>query len=88
MGFPIFIITRFTVVETTPCFYTFFISGSIFAGTLTNTVRTSSGQLISIGDSFADMNTRIAQSPISMQTYEKKKAKLPLLFLIILMKLN
>ncbi|MCX5469943.1 hypothetical protein [Acinetobacter nematophilus] len=65
-----------------------FISSSIFAGTSTNTVHTSSGQLISIGDSFTDMNTPIAQSPISMQTYEKKKAKLALLFLIILMKLN
>ncbi|MDR0236308.1 hypothetical protein [Acinetobacter sp.] len=52
-----------------------FISGSVFAATSANTVRTSSRQLISVGDSFAEMNTRIAQSPISMQTYEKKEGK-------------
>ncbi|WP_151807420.1 hypothetical protein [Acinetobacter bereziniae] len=52
-----------------------FISGSVIAGTSTNTVRTISGQLISIGDSYADMSTRIAQSPISMHIYEKKEGK-------------
>lgn len=52
-----------------------FISGSVIAGTSTNTVRTISGQLISIGDSYADMSTRIARSPISMHTYEKKEGK-------------
>ena len=52
-----------------------FISGSVIAGTSTNTVRTISGQLISIGDSYADMSTRIAQSPISMHPYEKKEGK-------------
>ncbi|WEI23284.1 hypothetical protein PYR74_04405 [Acinetobacter bereziniae] len=64
-----------------------FISGSVIAGTSTNTVRTISGQLISIGDSYADMSTRIAQSPISMHTYEKKEGKRQSLSQIIFMKL-
>ncbi len=53
-----------------------FISGSVIAGTSTNTVRTISGQLISIGDSYADMSTQdCSRSPISMHTYEKKEGK-------------
>jgi hypothetical protein len=52
-----------------------FISGSVFAGTSASSVRTASGQLVAVGDSFADMTTRIAQSPISMQTYETKEGK-------------
>lgn len=51
------------------------ISSSAFAGTSTTAVRTSSGQLVSVGDSLTEMSTRIGQSPISMNTYERKEGK-------------
>ena len=74
---PILIITRLTVNETSPCFDPIFIYfWFCFCGNICQyCTRTTSGQLISVGDSFAEMNTRIAQSPISMQTYEKKEGK-------------
>lgn len=50
-------------------------SSFTFAGTATSSVRTPSGQLVNVGDSFADMNSRISQSPVSMNSYETKEGE-------------
>ncbi|MFW1748918.1 hypothetical protein ACG9XW_22370 [Acinetobacter guillouiae] len=55
--------------------FSLIISSSAFAGISTTAVRTSSGQLVSVGDSLTEMSTRIGQSPISMNTYERKEGK-------------
>ena len=55
---------------------TLFISSVTFAGSSTNTVRATSGQLISVGDSLTEMMTRINQSPISMNSYEVKQGEI------------
>jgi len=47
-----------------------FISNFVYASTAASTVRTSSGQLVSLGDSYEEMASRINQSPISMRSYE------------------
>ena len=57
--------------------FTFFIammmSSVLFAASETSSVRTANGQLVSLGDSFSDMATRMDQSPKSMNTYEIKE---------------
>lgn len=52
------------------------ISSTLFAATETTSMRTSSGQLVSIGDSFSEMATRLGQSPKSMNSYEIKEDNL------------
>lgn len=47
-------------------------SNAVFAGTSASSARTSSGQIIAVGDSISDMMSRINQSPLSMNTYETK----------------
>lgn len=48
------------------------ISSFAFADSAASTVRTTSGQLVTIGDTIAEMSSRINQSPISMNSYETK----------------
>lgn len=52
------------------------ISSVLFAATETSSMRTSSGQLVSIGDSLSDMVIRLNQSPKSMNSYEVKDGNL------------
>jgi len=51
------------------------ISNFAYAVVTTSTVRTSSGQLVSLGDTYAEMAARINQSPVSMRSYETKQAE-------------
>ena len=44
-----------------------------FAASETTSIRTVTGQIVSIGDSFSDVVTRLNQSPKSMNTYEIKE---------------
>ena len=44
-----------------------------FAASETTSIRTVTGQIVSIGDSFSDVVTRLDQSPKSMNTYEIKE---------------
>ena len=44
-----------------------------FAARETTSIRTVTGQIVSIGDSFSDVVTRLNQSPKSMNTYEIKE---------------
>lgn len=53
-----------------------FISSFAIAGTSTSAVRTSTGQMINVGDSVSEMMLRIAQSPVSMNSYEMKEGDL------------
>ena len=57
-------------------FFTITISSPLFAATETSSMRTSSGQLVSIGDSLSDMVARLDQSPKSMNSYEIKEGHL------------
>lgn len=41
-----------------------------YAGNSVNSIRTSSGQLVSIGDSYAIMIDKLKQAPISTRSYE------------------
>ncbi|WP_296281096.1 hypothetical protein [uncultured Acinetobacter sp.] len=50
-----------------------FISSFAIAGTSTSAVRTSSGQIVNVGDTVSEMMMRIAQSPVSMNSYEVKE---------------
>ena len=50
-----------------------FISSFAFAATSTSAVRTSSGQIVNVGDTVSEMMMRIAQSPVSMNSYEVKE---------------
>lgn len=53
-----------------------FISSFAIAGTSTSAVRTSTGQMVNVGDSVSEMMLRIAQSPVSMNSYEMKEGDL------------
>lgn len=53
-----------------------FISSFAFAATSTSAVRTSSGQIVNVGDTASEMMMRIAQSPVSMNSYEVKEGDL------------
>lgn len=53
-----------------------FISSFAFAATSTSAVRTSSGQIVNVGDTVSEMMMRIAQSPVSMNSYEVKEGDL------------
>ena len=44
-----------------------------FAASETTSIRTVTGQIVSIGDSFSDVVTRLNQSPKSMNSYEIKE---------------
>lgn len=50
-----------------------FISSFAIAGTSTSAVRTSSGQIVNVGDTVSEMMMRITQSPVSMNSYEVKE---------------
>lgn len=52
---------------------TMMMASFTFAGTSASTVRTHSGQLVSLGDSISEMTSRIGKSPISMNSYEIKQ---------------
>lgn len=53
-----------------------FISSFAIAGTSTSAVRTASGQMVNVGDTASEMMLRIAQSPVSMNSYEMKEGDL------------
>lgn len=53
-----------------------FISSFAIAGTSTSAVRTSSGQMVNVGDSVSEMMLRVGQSPVSMNSYEMKEGDL------------
>ncbi|WP_010114206.1 hypothetical protein [Acinetobacter sp. P8-3-8] len=53
-----------------------FISSFVIAATSTSAVRTSSGQIVNVGDTASEMMMRIAQSPVSMNSYEVKEGDL------------
>lgn len=53
-----------------------FISNAVFAGTSATSVRTSSGQIVALGDSISEMMSRVNQSPVSMNSYETKEGDL------------
>ena len=57
-------------------FLSLFISSFAIAGTSTSAVRTSSGQMVNVGDTSSEMILRIAQSPVSMNSYEMKEGDL------------
>lgn len=48
------------------------IISNVFAATSTNTVRTATGQLVSIGDSYISMIDKFQQPPVSSRSYEYK----------------
>ncbi|AXQ23292.1 hypothetical protein BEN71_14980 [Acinetobacter wuhouensis] len=54
---------------------TLLLSNTVFAGTTASSVRTDSGQIISVGDSLTEMSSRINQSPVSMNSYETKEGE-------------
>ena len=54
---------------------TLLLSNAVFAGTAASSVRTDSGQIVSVGDSLAEMSSRINQSPVSMNSYETKEGE-------------
>lgn len=54
---------------------TLLLSNTVFAGTTASSVRTDSGQVVSVGDSFTEMSSRINQSPVSMNSYETKEGE-------------
>ncbi len=56
--------------------FTLLLSNAVFAGTATSSVRTDSGQIVSVGDSINEMMSRINQSPVSMNSYETKEGEL------------
>ena len=53
-----------------------FISSFAIAGTSASAVRTSSGQMVNVGDSVSEMMLRVGQSPVSMNSYEMKEGDL------------
>lgn len=55
---------------------TLLLSNAAFAGAAASSVRTASGQIVSVGDSINDMMSRINQSPVSMNSYETKEGEL------------
>ncbi|OTG83842.1 hypothetical protein [Acinetobacter sp. ANC 4648] len=48
-------------------------SSLLFAANQTNNLRTGNGQLVTIGDSYTELVTRMDQSPLSMNSYEWKE---------------
>lgn len=52
---------------------TMMMASFTFAGTSASSVRTHSGQLVSLGDSISEMTSRIGKSPISMNSYEMQQ---------------
>lgn len=56
--------------------FTLLLSNVVFAGTAASSIRTDSGQIVSVGDSMNDMMSRINQSPVSMSSYETKEGEL------------
>lgn len=52
---------------------TMMMASFTFAGTSASSVRTHSGQLVSLGDSISEMTSRIGKSPISMSSYEMQQ---------------
>ena len=54
---------------------TLLLSNTVFAGTAASSVRTDSGQIVSVGDSLTEMSSRINQSPVSMNSYETKEGE-------------
>lgn len=56
-------------------FLAFTCSGLLFAANPTDTLRTSNGQLVTIGNSYTELVKRIDQSPISMHSYIWKEGK-------------
>ncbi|AXY57521.1 hypothetical protein CDG60_13710 [Acinetobacter chinensis] len=49
------------------------VSTAVFAATESSSVRTPTGQLVSVGDTLTEMEERMGQSPESMNTYELKE---------------
>lgn len=48
------------------------IVSNAYAASSTSTVRTASGQLVSVGDSYISMIDRFQQAPVSSRSYEYK----------------
>lgn len=51
------------------------LSSIAIAANQTTTLRTPTGQLVSVGDSYTELVTRMDQSPLSMNSYEWKQGK-------------
>ena len=46
------------------------LSGVLYAASQSSSMRTQSGQIVSVGDSYTEMVSRLNQSPLSMNSYE------------------
>ena len=50
------------------------LSGVLYAASQSSSMRTQSGQIVSVGDSYTEMVSRLNQSPLSMNSYEYTEA--------------
>jgi len=58
-------------------FFSLIVYGhSLTAGTATNAVRTNSGQIVSVGDSYISMMSKFKEAPLSSRSYEIEKNEL------------
>lgn len=56
-------------------FLSFSYAGLLFAANQTDTLRTSNGQLVTIGNSYSEFIKRMDQSPLSMHSYPWKEGR-------------
>lgn len=56
-------------------FLSFSCSGLLFAANQTDTLRTSNGQLVTVGNNYSDFIKRMDQSPVSMHSYTWNEGK-------------
>ena len=58
-------------------FFSLIVYGhSVTAGTSTNAVRTNSGQIVAVGDSYISMMNKFKEAPLSSSSYEIEKNEL------------
>jgi hypothetical protein len=58
-------------------FFSLLVYGQILiAGTPTNAVRTNSGQIVAVGDTYISMVNKFQEAPLSSRSYEIEKNEL------------
>ncbi|QIC71752.1 MULTISPECIES: hypothetical protein [Acinetobacter] len=57
-------------------FFLFFSAQVVTASTSTNAVRTNSGQIVAVGDTYISMINKFQDAPLSTRSYEVEKNSL------------
>lgn len=81
-GKTIIVVTKFLLMNTMKLtkvalfFLLFFYGHIVTASTSTNSVRTNSGQIVAVGDTYISMINKFQEAPLSTRSYEVEKNSL------------